>query len=526
VTAAAISKLAEHVLDIHRHHQHPEKLTIIPVVLIASGAGASDFEALELALRDADGEAIMSDQNAAGVRGVLDSDLKQLLDEVLRAHDREDLVVAEDGERVTASTTDGVTAAAASEGQRALLGVLASLFDERLHGSQLAALIYDESEFDTSTADMIWSLCAAHLAEVAWPTLRTLVVMVRSGAVVPERHFGGQASAVCVLNGDALDVRRSPETDKIDLMRISRGEDRLVLFLAAGFSTSSRTQDDQPLALGNELRDRALRRLMHDTAGGDELARRFLRYCKERHALLPGERHLTEAAFAAELTLERVLVEELNDPPRELGPTLAEFKAEVEQAHGRPGVAVEALRDFLAKSTRRVVLVTVNLDDLIERSCGDGVSPIISDQDFETAAERVGEYWKDGGPSPLLKLHGSLEDPPTVVASVNSVALGLSDAKINALDAALITPDGQRTTVCYVGSSMRDRDINQLLGLRRYAERLEEWWVAPTIAHSVREFIETYRHRRWQVAEIESAPEAHCITLIADEFLAALEQEA
>jgi SIR2-like domain len=525
VTAAAISKLAAHVLDVHQHHKDPEKLTIIPAVLIAAGTGASDVDALRLALRDADGETIEARDNAAGTRGVLVDDLKQLVDETLGAHSREDLVVDEKGDAVLASTTDGVTAATASEGQRELFGVLASLFDARLHGSELAALVYDESEFDRPTADMVWSLCAAHIGEVAWANLRTLVIVVRAGSVLPERHFRGQASAACVLNGDALDTRRSPETDSIDVRRISRGSDRLVLFLAAGFSMSSRTDNDQPLALGNELRDRALRRLMHDTAGGDELARRFLRYCKERRTLLPGERHLTEAAFAAGLTLERVLVEELNDPPDALGPTLGEFKTEVEQAHARPGVAIEALRDLLAKSSRRVVLITVNLDDLVERHCADQVAPIISDDDFKTAAERVHAYWKDGGKSPLLKLHGSLEDPSTVVASVHSVALGLSDAKIAALDAALIAPDS-RTAVCYIGSSMRDRDLNQLLGLRRYAERLEEWWIAPTIADSVRQFIETYRYRRWQVGGVESEAEAHCITLIADEFLAALEHDA
>jgi hypothetical protein len=106
-------------------------------------------------------------------------------------------------------------------------------------------------------------------------TQRALVLQLLRDA--PERHFGGQASALCVLNGESLDVRRSPETDAIDILRISRGGDRLVLFLGAGFSTSSKTDDDRPLAPGNDLRDRALQRLMHSAASGDELARRFLR---------------------------------------------------------------------------------------------------------------------------------------------------------------------------------------------------------------------------------------------------------
>lgn len=521
MTAGAISKLAEHVLDAHQHHQDPERLTIIPVVLIAPSSGASDADALRLHLDDGDGTTIIAGDNAAGTRGKLTGDLAQLVFATLDEHGRDDVRINQVGEGVVA-TVDGVTTATASEAQKVLFGLLASLFDARLHGSQLAALVYDESEFDGQTADMLWSLCTAHIAKVNWPTLRTLVVVARAGNVVAERHFRRQASARYVLNGDSLDARRSWETDNTDLKGVARADGRLVLFLAAGFSTSSKTDDDQPLALGNELRDRALSRLLHDTASGDELARRFLRYCKDRHALLPGERRLTEEAFAASLTLERVLVHELSDPPDHLGPTLDEFRAEVEQAHRRPGVAVDALRDFLERGCRRVVIITVNLDDLVERHCGDLVIPIVSDEDFSAAALRVRDYWENGGPSPLLKLHGTLADPPTMVASVHSVELGLSDHKIASIDAALLADDGARTMLCYVGSSMRDRDLNQLLGLRRYAERLEEFWIAPTIAQSVREFVETYRRRRWLVSGVDREPEAHCITLLADDFLAEL----
>jgi hypothetical protein len=522
VSTAAVNKLAEHVRDIHSHHQDPDALTIVPVVLVAPRAGPSDIEALQLALRDADGELIVAGDNAGGARGSLSDDLKQLVDTTLAERGRDDLVITEKDGGVVVTTTDGVTAATASEAQKVLFGVLASVFDQRLAGAELAALVYDESEFDKPTADMVWLLCAGHLAKVTWPNLKTLVVVVRAGKPIPERHYRHHASARFVVNGDWLDVRRSWETDRTDIDRISASEERLVLFLAAGFAMSSKTDDDESLAMGNELRDRALQRLLHETAHGDELARRYLRYCKERRSLLPGEGRLTEAAFAAGLTLERVLVDELKDPPDDLGPTLTEFKAEVEQAHNRPGVAVEALCNFLDKTTRGVVIVTVNLDDLIERHCAKHVEPIITEDDFSGAADVIREYWQSGGQVPLLKLHGSLEDATTLVATVHSVELGLSDAKIAALDAALLAPGGERTTMCYVGSSMRDRDLNQLLGLRRYAERLDEWWVAPTIAQSVREFIDTYRQRRWQEVGVASHAEARCITVIADDFLSAL----
>lgn len=526
MTAVAVYKLAEKILDLHEHHLDPNGLTIVPVILVAPNAGAGDVEAFQLALGDAEGLLIEASDNAGGARGDLRDDLAQLIDVTLSERGRGDLLVSKAGDGVVVTTTDGVTAANASEAQRELFGVLATLFDQRLSGSNLAALVYDESEFDDDTADMVWSLCAKHLANIEWANLRTLVVIARAGRVVPERHYHPNFSARFVVNGDSLHIRRSWETDNTDLQRIARSDARIVLFLAAGFSMSSKTDDGQPLPMGNELRDRALRRLMHSVASSDELARRYLRYCKERNSLLPGERRLTEEVFARGLTLERVLVDELKDPPEDLGPTLQEFKAEVEQAHVHLGAAIRALREFLEATKRRVVLVTVNLDDLIEQHCSDHISVVLSDDDFADAADMVREYWQTGGQSPLLKLHGSLEQPETLVATVNSVQLGLSDAKIAALDAALLGPLGERTTVCYVGASMRDRDLNQLLGLRRYADRLDEWWIAPTIAASVREFVETYRHRRWQVSGVPNETEARSITVTADAFVLGLATEA
>lgn len=523
MSSAAVSTLAGHAIETHRLHQDPERLTIVPAVVIAPSEGPRDMEALALALGDVDGATVIAADNAPGAAGRLDNDLRQLVEVALEAHGRHDVRFEERNGGVVVSLEDGTTAATASEAQRELLGVLASLFDAQLHGSEIAALVYDESEFDRPTANLVWSLCTVHLRNVAWANLRTLLVVARAGRADPERHFTG-TSARFVVDGEWVDERRSWEVNAIDVAKIAHDDAPLVLFLAAGFSASSKTDEDEGLAIGNDLRDRALRRLLGDTGSGEVLARRFHQYCKERKMLLPGEQHLTDAAFAAGLTLERVLVEELKDPPDDLGPTLSEFRKEVEQAHRRPGVAVEALGDLLARRDRRVVLLTVNLDDLVERHCADHVEPIVTDEQFATAAERIKAYWEHGGPSPLLKIHGTLDDPSTLVASIHSVALGLSDAKIAALDAALLRPE-RRTTVCYIGASMRDRDLTQLLGLRRYAERLDEWWIAPTISQSVREFIDTYRHRRWQVARDPGEAEAHCITMLADDFMRTLLQD-
>ncbi len=174
VTAAAISKLAEYVLDVHQHHQ--------------------DVEALRLHLNDADGETIFAGDNAAGTRGTFTGDLANLVSTDLCEHDRDDVEIQQKGDGVVA-TVGGVGAAAASEAQKTLLGLLASLFDARLHGSELAALIYDESEFDAPTADMIWQLCAAHIAlgpATSFPSGISDVLRLRDTSSMAARSMFGE----------------------------------------------------------------------------------------------------------------------------------------------------------------------------------------------------------------------------------------------------------------------------------------------------------------------------------------------
>src|SRR5205085_176826 len=99
--------------------------------------------------------------------------------------------------------------------------------------------------------------------------------------------------------------------------------------------------------------------------------------------------------------------------------------------------------------------------------------------------------WKSGGPIPVLKLHGTIERPDTIVATVDQTLRGLSPAKTSALQAL----GGLRKTLpwVYVGYSMRDLDLESVLALPMFYRNLDERWVSPFTVPTARQFTERHR---------------------------------
>jgi hypothetical protein len=66
---------------------------------------------------------------------------------------------------------------------------------------------------------------------------------------------------------------------------------------------------------------------------------------------------------------------------------------------------------------------------------------------------------------------------------------------------------------------MRDRDLIQLLGLPRFANELDEWWVTPFAIPTIDQFINEHRTQLWRDAQRRSTPIERTITETADVFL-------
>lgn len=381
-----------------------------------------------------------------------------------------------DGERIDA---------ASSQGQRTLAGVVGSLFDSRLETTSLAVVTYREIDLDNDVADAVWNLFTEQLSGIALASLRTLVVLVENSKVSYRRHCSSGLSVAFRLHSQGLEKRKSWSADKANILRLQPREDELiVLFLGAGFSASSE------LPLGDELRNTALRDMYGFV---DEpypvLARQFFEAVSSDNRLLDSETGMSLTDFAHKLTLERVLREELFHHDISESPTLLKLRDENARAVSAPGRAVRALGN-LTEHRRNIVLVTVNFDTLVEVS--GQVEVFDEDEAYKDFPGYLSEYHEKGGLVPLLKLHGTLEKLSTIVATVDETALGLSDAKIAALQALL--PEDGRTRCVYVGYSMRDHDVTKIIGTRPFGERLDEFWVSPFLVKTAQEFVEDSRN--------------------------------
>ena len=72
----------------------------------------------------------------------------------------------------------------------------------------------------------------------------------------------------------------------------------------------------------------------------------------------------------------------------------------------------------------------------------------------------------------------------------------------------------------YIGVSMRDRDLLQVLSGQQFAKKLDERWVVPYIVPSVRSFGEP-REPHWKETDFKTL-EDRVITATSDAFFEAL----
>jgi hypothetical protein len=196
--------------------------------------------------------------------------------------------------------------------------------------------------------------------------------------------------------------------------------------------------------------------------------------------------------FARLLTLERVLREEVFTHGLPASPTLSRFRRLNDAALRRPGRAVRALSDMMTRQ-RNLVVVTVNFDQLVETIGSAKV--FASDEDFKRCPTYLRQYHQSGGPIPVLKLHGTIERPQTIVATVDATIPGLSAPKTQALQ-TLVNLD--KSCNCpvpwnYVGCSMRDPDLESLLAQPAFYQRVDERWVSPFTVTTALQFTERHR---------------------------------
>jgi hypothetical protein len=162
----------------------------------------------------------------------------------------------------------------------------------------------------------------------------------------------------------------------------------------------------------------------------------------------------------------------------------------------------------------RLVVLTVNFDTLLDGPASD-VRVFATNEQFEQFPAYLDEYTRVGGPTPLLKLHGTIDVRASIVANVEDTLPGLEPARAAALTALM---GKGRANVVYVGYSMRDLDLGPFLGQQVFGLFAEEMWVTPFPEGTVEAFAARYRTRNWLEGDRRSV-ESRTITQTSDSFI-------
>lgn len=422
--------------------------------------------------------------------------------------------VHQDDDSFTLSTTRfaGTTGASAT-----ILNVLTVLLSSQMD-QPLVVLSYELSSLDEATAQLLWDACG--LLQTYPPgALKTFVPLAAGPLNVPT-HCNPTNGARFVIRDHQFFGRNRRPASQDTLTAILRDINQpIVLFLGAGASASSRMPD------GNRVRDFALGVLTGEQDDPERAIALFRDYLTTHGQWLPEERNIPEATWARDLTLERVMREEfrrLSGTSRRESRTIIRLRRDADNALERFPAGREALWK-LAELLPRLVIATVNFDQLIEVGMSADHVVLASPDEFETHRALVTDRL-DGSATqiPILKVHGSIERPETIVADIDSTSGGLPRKIADTLTA--MTDSQEYLTWVWVGCSMRDVDIAQWLRTLDGARQIKEFWVDPLPPASVTRYAQ--QRRRWDWAQHHSTLRDRQITETSDVFFTELLKHA
>jgi SIR2-like domain len=450
-----------------------------------------------------------------GAVGPLNRPLAELVEELLRRA-RLEVQIREAGDRLVATYLEHPEPSGGLE----ILLRLAEVVVSSEIDTPTVFVTYPVGAMDSAVAQVAWELTGMTVAASPPARLKTFVP-IAGGEVSVTRHCRPQNPVRFAVQEDRL-IRRGRATDLDAAVRavLLQRDQPLVLFLGAGASASA------GISIGDPIRDEALRRLVGQQATTEDLIDAFMGFLAERDRWRPGEEDLTAAQFRARLTLERVLREEffsLAGRSLALSPTIQRITAESERALDHLPDGRQALRRLITRLPR-LIIATVNFDRLVEDGLECEHQVLADPASFESHRELVAQRINGQTDTlPILKLHGTIENPDTIVATTDKTEFGLPSEIAATMDAMLSAAGGPLTWV-WIGCSMRDVDLRIWLGQHDGSTEMTEWWVDPLPSQTLFEYARYLREGYW--ATVGQTLRDRLITETADVFLSRLNDQA
>lgn len=383
----------------------------------------------------------------------------------------------------------------ATGGEAQFLAVVRALFAPQLRSTDFAILAYREAGLDARLLPACFRMvCGLQERPGLLGSLRTLVIAVETLRESAAIHCPPGVGARYLLREQRVVRRHAPSRLRSEVNRLVIERERpLILFLGAGFSDSS------GLPLGNGLRDEAIARILGEDPRSDiDWARELFR--RQNALLTPSERRNINK-FAATLTFEQVMRIEQEHAGTAVPRGLLDFR-EIHDGVVRepPGAAVRQLQRLLDRPNKLIVL-TVNLDELVEQGHRDKLDVIVDENGFADFADSGLSAYLAGDEQtnrvPYLKPHGTISDLPSCVTSSRQTQQGLSEGKQAAIQALVRIDESLRWV--YVGASMRDVDLKPVFDGADFLRVADERWVSPFPSDTVEDFaagreqLETWR---------------------------------
>ena len=520
-------ELGQEIAESHARNAS-DMVTVIPVVVEDLHAARPILRALadihEGCLLDA------SDLNAdprqqrnvyQPVPGTDDHVRRAAIETALSKPDRRITVVDQSHGFVDVGFNDSLIDEGLSAGDQTLHAIARAAAHKQLDEYSFAVIAYSSGPLDERAEKTAWDLMVRHIQGSPRKTPQTLVVVVESAINIGIHCESKYGFRFAVEHGRLLRRHGARQLRLATEGIVKQSEmSPIVLFLGAGFSASSR------IPLGDQLRDNAILRILNDPQYGAldsiDLGIEFHTWLSEMSGgpdwLSRDERSMNSQVFASDLTLERVLAVEKRMNP--YLPTLKEFKDCHDGVVDNPGSSVHHLARILKSTDAKIVVVQLNFDRLVEQNTEPDLMVFASDDEFNGASEYLRRYRSgDEHRIPLLKLHGTIDRIDTCVVTQDQTLRGLGEAQYQTLTSLLDISDDPLPWI-YIGVSMRDRDLLQVLSGQQFAKKLDERWVVPYIVPSVRSFGEP-REPHWKETDFKTL-EDRVITATSDAFFEAL----